>query len=121
MLSPDLAGQCSMTSSTFIRICALCTILAGTLRAITSFIPETTPNVLLLYLVIDLSLLFGIIGLYRFAVTTAKLLPLLGTAVMCLALALLLGRDLGIAPANIYAGAAAAFSVGLDLFAIYVL
>ena len=40
---------------------------------------------------------------------------------MILALVVLIGRDLGLASANIYAGAAATFSLGLDLFAIHLL
>jgi hypothetical protein len=108
-------------SSTLIRKGALGAILAGALRAITSFIPETTPNVFLLYLFIDLFLLFGLIGLYLFAVPAGKLVPVLGTAFMFLALVILIGRDLALAPAGVYAGAAAIFSIGLDLFAIHLL
>jgi len=110
-----------MSNSTLVRICAVAAILAGALRAITSLLPETTPNVFLLYLLIDLCLLLGVIGLYRFTATAAKVIPLLGTVVMFLALVVLIGRDLGVAPVSIYAAAAAAFSVGLDLFAIHVL
>src|ERR1051325_738787 len=104
-----------------VRIWAVSAILAGLLRAITSFIPEATPKVLLFYLAVDLFLFFGVVGLYAFAVTDAKLVPLLGTALMILALVVLIGRDLGVVSDNIYAGAAATFSVGLDLFAIHLL
>ena len=104
-----------------IRTCAVGGVVAGVLRAITSFIPEGIPNVLLLYLVIDLCLLIGVIGLYGFFVTAGKLVPRLGTVLMILALILLIGRDLGLASASIYTGAAATFSVGLDLFAIHLL
>src|SRR6185369_6577203 len=98
------------------RIWAVSAILAGILRAITSFIPEATPKILLIYLAVDLFLFFGVIGLYGFSVTAAKLVPLLGTALMILSLFVLIGRDLGLASDNIYAGAAATFSLGLDLF-----
>ena len=110
-----------MSSSNLLRICAISAILAGILRAITSFIPEATPKILLIYLAVDLFLFVGIIGLYAFAVTAAKLIPLLGTALMILSLVILIGRDLGLASANTYAGAAATFSLGLDLFAINLL
>ena len=96
-------------------------IFAGTLRSITSLIPETTPNVFLLYLAVDLSLLFGVIGLFRFTELARKLVPLLGAGLMFLALVGLIARDLGAAPAGVYAGAAATFSIGLDLFAIHLL
>jgi len=103
------------------RIWAVSAILAGILRVITSFIPEATPKILLIYLAVDLFLLFGVIGLYGFSVTAAKIVPLLGTALMILSLVVLIGRDLGLASDNIYAGAAATFSLGLDLFAIHLL
>ena len=109
-----------MSSSTLFRVCAGSAILAGILRIITSFIPEGTPNVLRFYLVVDLCLLMGVIGLHKF-VRAAKLIPLLGTALMILALVALIGRDLGLAPANTYARAALTFSLGLDLFAIHLL
>ena len=110
-----------MSSSILFRICAVCALLAGILRAITSFIPEGTPNVLLFYLAVDLCLLIGVIGLYGFVVGPSRFVPLLGSALMILALVALIGRDLGLASANIYAGAAATFSLGLDLFAIHLL
>jgi len=110
-----------MNSSTLTRVFAVGGILAGVLRAITSFIPENTPNVLLFYLVVDVCLLMGVIGLYGFAVTAGTIVPRLGTALMILALVVLIGRDLGLVSANIYAGAAATFSIGLDLFAIHLL
>jgi len=110
-----------VSRSTFIRISALSAILAGALRAIASFIPEVTPHIYVLYFVIDLSLLSGIIGIYRFCSPAAKLLSVLGFAIMLIALTLLIARDLTVAPAGIYAGAAALFLVGLDLFSIQAL
>ena len=110
-----------MYGSTLIRIGAVAAILGGTLRAIASFIPETTPNVFLLYFVIDLCLLFSVLGFYRFTESRTKLCRLLGPALMFLASAVLIARDLGIAPPTIYAVAAALFSIGLDVFAIYIL
>jgi len=107
-------------SSTLIRFCSLGAILAGTLRAITSFIPETAPNVFLLYLMIDICLLFGVFGLQRFTANRAQLLSALGTSLMLVAVVVLIGRDLMVAPVTIYAVAAATFSIGLDLFAIHI-
>jgi hypothetical protein len=68
----------------------ICAILAGILRAITSFIPEATPKVFLIYLAVDLFLVFGVIGLYGFVVRAPKLVPLLGSALMILALVALI-------------------------------
>jgi len=107
-------------SSTLIRFCSLGAILAGTLRAITSFVPETAPNVFLLYLMIDVCLLFAVFGLQRFTANRAQLLSALGTSLMLVAVVVLIGRDLMVAPVTIYAVAAATFSIGLDLFAIHI-
>ena len=110
-----------MSRSTFTRLCALSAILAGALRAIASFIPETSPNVYLLYFAIDLFLLFGTTALFLVSVTGQKFVGLAGFALMFLALLVLVARDIGVAPAGTYAGAAAVFSFGLDLLAIQVL
>ena len=104
-----------------IRVCAVAAILAGLLRAVASFIPETTPGVFVLYLLIDLFLLGGIIGLYLFCVAAGKILARLGFVLMCIALLLLIARDVGAVTPNAYAGAAALFSLGLVLFAIHAL
>ena len=105
----------------FIRLCALAAILAGLLRATASFIPETTPRVFALYLAIDVLLLSGLIGLYLFSFIDGKILGRLGFVLMCVALLVLMARDVGIVTPSAYAGAAALFSLGLDLFAIQTL
>ena len=110
-LQVNISNIKTMSSSILFRICAASAIIAGILRAITSFIPESIPNVLLIYLAVDLCLLVGVIGLYGFFVSAPKLIPLLGCALMILALVVLIGRDLGLASANIYAGAAETFSL----------
>jgi hypothetical protein len=104
-----------------IRLCALAAILAGLLRATASFIPETTPQVFALYLVIDVLLLSGLIGLYLSSRTGGKILGRLGFVLMCVALLVLITRDVGVITPGAYAGAAALFSLGLDLFAIQAL
>lgn len=104
-----------------IRLCAVAAILAGLLRAIASFIPEATPGVFVLYLLIDLFLLGGITGLYLFCVAAGNILARLGFVLMCIALLLLIARDVGAVTPNVYSGAAALFSLGLVLFAIYTL
>jgi|SRR5215813_6618120 len=109
-----------MPSATFIRICAVCTILAATLRAISSFIPDTTPRIYVLYFAIDLLLLLAVTGLFRSNVG-AGLLGYLGCALMLPALVLLIARDIEVAPASVYAVGAALFSLGLNLFAIQLL
>src|SRR5690606_10959252 len=55
-----------MTLPSLIRLAALSSILAGAMRTVASFIPYTSDSVPLelLYLVIDISLLFAMIGIY---------------------------------------------------------
>ena len=100
---------------------AAAAILAGALRAITSFIPESTPRVYLLYLVIDLGLLFGVIVFYRFWIPAFNVIPVLAFILMFVALVVLIARDVGAVSGGAYAGAAATFSLGIDLFAIEML
>ena len=104
-----------------IRLCALAAILAGLLRATASFIPETTSGIFALYFFIDLFLLGGIIGLHLTSMAAGKILGRLGFVIMCVALLVLLARDVGVVTPRAYAGAAALFSLGLDLFAIQAL
>lgn len=104
-----------------IRLWALAAILAGLLRAIASFIPETTTGIFVLYFFIDLFLLGGIIGLHLTSMAAGKIPGRLGFVIMCVALLVLLARDVGVVTPGAYAGAAALFSLGLDLFAIQAL
>ena len=110
-----------MSKVTFIRICAVSAILAGALRAISSFIPDTTPKIYILYFAIDLFLLFGIAGLYFLPVTRGKIFGRFGLGIIFLALLILIARDIGVVRPEAYAAGAALFSLGLDLFAIQVL
>jgi hypothetical protein len=110
-----------VSKATFIRFCAVSAILAGALRAISSFIPDTTPKIYALYFAIDLFLLFGVTGLCWLPLTGAKIFGRLGLVLMFLALLILIARDVGVVRPDAYAGGAALFSLGLDLFAIQVL
>ena len=109
-----------MSRATFIRICALSATLAGVLRAISSFVPETASGIYILYFAIDLFLTLGVIGLSR-SHAREGILGLIGCVIMLLALLVLIGRDLQLVPAGAYAVGAALFSLGLDLFAIHLL
>ena len=110
-----------MSKSTFIRLCAVSAILAGSLRAIASFVSEAAPKVQILYFFIDVFLLLGIVGLYRSGVASGKLVGVVGFIVTIIALAVLIGRDIGLVPAVGYAAVAGIFALGLDLFAIQAL
>jgi hypothetical protein len=57
-----------MSSKNLIRLGGLAAIVAGILRGINSFLPSSNPNVTIaiLYLLTDIFLLFGIMGIYGF-------------------------------------------------------
>src|SRR4030095_6363953 len=109
-----------MLRSRLIPVSGSGAIIAGALRAITSFIPETTPQVYLLYFVIDVALLFAVIGLFPFSLATRGV-TVFAFILMFLALVVLIARDVGVIPSGVYAGAAATFSVGHALYAIQAL
>lgn len=104
-----------------IRLWALAAILAGLLRAIASFIPETTTGIFALYFFIDLFLLGGVVGLHLCSLVGGTIFGRFGFVLMCIALLVLIARDVGMVTPGAYAGAAALFSLGLDLFAIQAL
>lgn len=109
-----------MLRSRLIHLYGSAAIIAGALRAITSFIPETTPHVYLLYLIIDVALLFAVIGLFLTSLATRRV-TVFAFILMFLALVVLIARDVGVTPTGVYAGAAAIFSIGLAIYAIQVL
>lgn len=53
-----------MSSTNLIRLGGLAAILAGILRGVNSFVPSDAPSVAILYLLTDIFILFGIIGIY---------------------------------------------------------
>jgi multisubunit Na+/H+ antiporter MnhG subunit len=106
-----------LTQST-IRLFGLAAIVAGILRGLTSLIPGTTPHVMLLYLVVDVFLLFGSIGLYRFQREENRWPETLGFLLQMVGVLILIGRDVAIFGAGIYPVGALMFAVGLDLVAV---
>ena len=110
-----------MFRPTLIRMYAAGAFLAGALRAISSFIPESTPHVYLLYFVIDVGLLFGVIVFYRFWIPASNVVTVLAFILMFVALIVLIARDVRVISSGVYAVAAATFSLGIDLFAIEML
>jgi hypothetical protein len=101
-----------------IRLSGLAAIVAGILRGIASFVPGTTPRVMLLYLVTDVFLLFGSIGLYSFQLDRIGLAGTLGFALQVVGILILIGRDVAIFGASLYPIGALMFAAGLDLLAV---
>ncbi len=107
-----------MLRKSLIRLYGLAAIVAGILRGIASFVPGTTPRVMLLYLVTDVLLLFGSIGLYSFQLEEIGLAGTLGFALQVAGILMLIGRDVAIFGASLYPIGALMFAAGLDLLAV---
>ena len=104
-----------MIQTWHLHLAAFSAILAGVLRAISAFVPASTPHVSALYLAIDILLLFGLLALLR---DSTALAGLAGLGLAMLASAALIVKDAGLFPSNAYPIAALAFALGLNVFAL---
>jgi hypothetical protein len=93
-------------------------VLAGILRGIASVVPATSSRILLLYLVIDVLLLFGSLGLYEFQRFEIGILGAVGEVLAIIGTLILIARDVALLGGSVYAAGALMFSAGLDLLAI---
>src|SRR6266852_2162663 len=107
-----------MWSGNLIRLGGLAAIIAGILRGIASFLPGTTPRIMLFYLLTDVFLLFGSIGLYGFQLEEIGLAGTLGFPLQIVGTLILIGRDVAIFGASLYPVGALMFAAGLDLLAV---
>ncbi len=107
-----------MSSANLIRWGGLAAIIAGILRGVNSFLPSSMPVVQLelLYLLTDIFLLFGLIGLYGFQHQESKSWGFLGFLLAIIGIAVI--RTRAIAGVSTYAIGASIFVVGLSLLAI---
>ena len=71
-----------------------------------------------LYLIVDLLLLFGCVGLYEFQRVAVRFAETLGLLLEILGALILIARDLALLKPEAYPAGALLFAVGLDLFAI---
>jgi len=71
-----------------------------------------------LYLIVDVLLLFGCVGLYEFQRVTIRLLETLAVLLEILGALVLIARDLALLRSEVYPIGALLFAVGVDLFAI---
>ena len=101
-----------------IRLAGVAAFLAGVLRAIAAFVPASALHVNKLYLAIDVLLLFGLFGFWKLLRNQTAFAGLVGLGVAMFASAALIAKDVGVLPSNMYAGAALAFALGLDVFAL---
>lgn len=107
-----------MSSANLIRLGGLAAIMAGILRGVNSFLPSSIPVVQLelLYLLTDILIILGMIGLYRFQHQESKLWGFWGFLLAIIGIAVI--RTGTISGVKIYAIGASIFVVGLSLFAI---
>jgi hypothetical protein len=107
-----------MASATLIRLGGLAAILAGILRGVNSFVPSNAPSgaIAILYLLTDIFILFGIIGLYGFMHQEAGLWGFFGFLLAIIGIAMI--RTGAIAGVNLYPIGALSFTLGLSLFAV---
>jgi hypothetical protein len=107
-----------MSSTNLIRLGGLAAILAGILRGVNSFVPSSPPSgeIAILYLLTDIFILFGIIGMYGFQHQESRLWGFFGFLLAIIGIAMI--RTGAISGVNLYPIGASTFTVGLSLFAI---
>jgi hypothetical protein len=107
-----------MSSTNLIRLGGLAAIIAGILRGVNSFLPSINPNVTIsiLYLLTDIFLLFGIMGIYGFEHQKSRLWGVCGFILAIVGIAII--RTGSISGINLYPIGASIFTVGLSLFAV---
>jgi hypothetical protein len=108
-----------MSSTNLIRLGGLAAIVAGILRSVNSFLlSSNNPNITIsiLYLLTDIFLLFGIMGIYSFQHQESRSWGLFGFLLAIVGIAII--RTGSIAGANLYPVGASIFTVGMSLFAV---
>jgi hypothetical protein len=109
-----------MSYITLIRLGGLAAILAGILRGINSFLPSDLPNdpLEILYLLTDLLILFGIMGIYGFQYQESGWWGLCGFVLAISGTGMIIGPDGAIFGINLYPVGAMMLAVGLTLLAV---
>ena len=108
-----------MSSTNLIRLGGLAAIVAGILRGINSFLPSSNnPNVTIsiLYMLTDIFLLFGILGIYSFQHQQSRSWGFFGFLLAIVGIAII--RTGSIAGVSLYPIGASIFTVGMSLFAV---
>jgi len=110
----------ALNSVALIRWGGLAAILAGALRVAVSFWPSSDPNVALelLYLYIDLLILFGILGVYGFIGEQSGVAGFLGFLLAVAGTAIVTGPDGELRGVDMYAAGSAVLAMGLVFLAV---
>jgi hypothetical protein len=108
-----------MSNTSLIRLGAFAAIFAGVLRAIASFIPVTASDFMLqlLYLLIDLLIVFGIMVLYGTNYKEIGKSGFFGFLIAIIGIEIVRSSKT-ISGLNLYPAGALIFSIGLNLFGI---
>lgn len=109
-----------MSAATLIRLGGLAAMLAGALRMAASFIPYSSASVQLelLYLVIDLLLLLGLLGIYAYQHEQAGKLGFAGFLPALIGTASIVGPDGKLGNVDMYVAGSLLISLGLCVFSI---
>jgi hypothetical protein len=109
-----------MNATKLIRLGGLAAIVAGVLRTAGSFWPSSQPGVSLelLYLVIDLFILFGILGMYGFQCEQSGRWGFVGFLLAISGTAFITGPDGQLGGINVYDAGALVLGIGLCFLAI---
>ncbi|PSB57824.1 hypothetical protein [Chamaesiphon polymorphus] len=108
-----------MSSKNLIRLGGLAAIIAGILRGVNSFLPSSNnPNatISILYLLTDIFLLFGIMGIYSFQYRQSRSWGFFGFILAIVGIAII--RTGSISEVSLYPIGASIFTVGMSLFAV---
>ena len=113
-------GDRSMRSEQLMRWGGLAAVVAGALRTVASFWPATEPGVALeiLYLLIDVLILFGILAIYGFQCDRIGSSGFIGFVLAVIGTAIIAGPDGTIGMVNMYAVGSLSLGVGLVVLAV---
>jgi hypothetical protein len=110
----------NMRNDLLIRLSGLAAILAGGLRTAASFLPSGHSGATLeiLYLVIDLLILFGVLGIYGFQSERIGPTGLVGFILAVTGTAIITGPDGKIGAVDMYAAGSLCVGLGLVVLAV---
>lgn len=109
-----------MSSTNLMRLGGLAAIIAGIMRGINSFLPTNLPIVTIeiLYLITDIFILFGIMGIYGFEHQESGLWGFFGFLLAIVGTGIIIGPDGSIGGVNMYPVGSLILAAGLILLAV---
>jgi hypothetical protein len=113
-------GLYQMSSINLIRWGGLAAIIAGILRGVNSLLPANLPTVTseILYLITDIFILFGIMGIYGFEHQESGLWGFCGFLLAIVGTGIIIGPDGSIGGVNLYPVGSLILAAGLTLLVV---